>query len=108
MAAPVLSRLDRPASWFHALSDPTRLEIVVLLSHGERCVCELQEVLRAAQSRLSFHLGVLKDAGVVTDRREGRWIYYTLNRDALEGIVDFAQAVKPGKHAGSCRTACCA
>jgi len=107
MAAAVLPNLDRSASWFHALSDPTRLEIVVLLSHGERCVCELQDALAAAQSRLSFHLGVLKDASVVTDRREGRWVYYSLNRDVLHGIVRFAQAVKPGKHAGSCRAACC-
>ena len=59
------------ARWFHALSDETRLEIVRLLSHGERCVCELQDVLGAAQSRLSFHLKTLKDAGLVTDRREG-------------------------------------
>jgi len=50
---------------------------------------------------------VLKDAGVVTDRREGRWVYYALNRDVLDGIAGFAQAVKPGKHAGSCRAACC-
>lgn len=107
MPATLFPDLDRTGSWFHALSDPTRLDIVVLLSHGERCVCELQEALTAAQSRLSFHLGVLKDAGIVTDRREGRWVYYTLNRDALDGIVDFAHAVKPGKHAGSCRVACC-
>jgi ArsR family transcriptional regulator, arsenate/arsenite/antimonite-responsive transcriptional repressor len=106
--AAVLPHLDRASSWFHALSDPTRLEIVALLSHGERCVCELQDALAAAQSRLSFHLGVLKEAGVVTDRREGRWVYYTLNREALDGIADFAQAVRPGKHAGSCRAACCA
>ncbi|HEY6223597.1 MAG TPA: metalloregulator ArsR/SmtB family transcription factor [Gemmatimonadales bacterium] len=107
MAMTVLPHLDRPAAWFHALSDATRLEIVVLLSHGERCVCELQDALRAAQSRLSFHLGVLKDAGIVTDRREGRWVYYALNRDALDGIAAFAGAVQPGKHAGSCRAACC-
>ena len=95
------------ARWFHALSDATRLEIVELLSHGERCVCELQDTLDAAQSRLSFHLRTLKEAGLVTDRREGRWIYYTLNRDALDKISAFAQAVKPGKHAGSCARACC-
>lgn len=107
MPTAVLSHFDRATDWFHALSDPTRLEIVVLLSHGERCVCELQDALGAAQSRLSFHLGVLKDAGIVTDRREGRWVHYALDRAALEGIADFAQAVKPGKHAGSCRAACC-
>ncbi len=95
------------AQWFHALSDETRLHIVAMLSHGERCVCELQDVLDAAQSRLSFHLKVLKDAGLVSDRREGRWMYYALNRDALDRIAAFAQAVKPGKHAGSCARACC-
>ena len=95
------------ARWFHALSDETRLEIVELLSHGERCVCELQTTLDAAQSRLSFHLKTLKDAGLVSDRREGRWMYYALNRDALDKIATFAQAVKPGKHAGSCARACC-
>ena len=99
--------LSRAARWFHALSDETRLEIVQLLSHGERCVCELQDVLDAAQSRLSFHLKTLKDAGLVSDRREGRWVYYALNRGALDEIAEFAAAVQPGKHAGSCARACC-
>jgi ArsR family transcriptional regulator len=97
----------RAARWFHALSDPTRLEIVRMLSHGERCVCELQEGLRAQQSRLSFHLRVLKDSGFVTDRKDGRWVHYALNCDALDEIAAFAAAVQPGKHAGSCRAACC-
>src|SRR5206468_8829175 len=64
MATTTLPDIGRAARWFHALSDETRLEIVRLLSHGERCVCELQDVLDAAQSRLSFHLKTLKDAGL--------------------------------------------
>ncbi len=107
MPPTTLPDISRTARRFHALSDETRLEIVRLLSHGERCVCELQNVLDAAQSRLSFHLKTLKDAGVVSDRRDGRWIYYALNRDALDEIVEFASEVKPGKHAGSCARACC-
>src|SRR5438477_3202903 len=107
MAIATLPNTARAARWFHALSDETRLEIVQLLSHGERCVCELQDVLDAAQSRLSFHLKTLKDAGLVSDRREGRWVYYALNRGALDGIAEFASAVKPGQHAGSCARACC-
>ncbi len=107
MPAATLPAAARAARWFHAMSDETRLEIVRLLSHGERCVCELQNVLGAAQSRLSFHLRALKEAGLVTDRREGRWVYYAVNRDALDQIATFAGAVKPGKHAGSCRMACC-
>jgi len=107
MSVTTLPDLSRAARSFHALSDETRLEIVGLLSHGERCVCELQNVLGAAQSRLSFHLKTLKDAGLVTDRREGRWVYYSLSREALDEVAKFASEVKPGKHAGSCARACC-
>jgi ArsR family transcriptional regulator, arsenate/arsenite/antimonite-responsive transcriptional repressor len=67
--------LARAARLFHARSDETRLEVLDMLRDGERCVCELQDELDAAQSRLSFHLKVLKQAGLVTDRREGRWSY---------------------------------
>src|SRR5437867_6939196 len=107
MPTVALPAAARVARCYHVLSDATRLEIVRLLSHGERCMCELQAVLGAAQSRLSFHLKTLKDAGLVTDRREGRWVYYALDRKALDEIADFAGAVKPGRHAGSCRAACC-
>jgi ArsR family transcriptional regulator, arsenate/arsenite/antimonite-responsive transcriptional repressor len=74
---------------FQALSDETRLQIIDLLRGGERCVCELTEALDAAQSRLSFHLKVLKDAGLVTDRREGRWSYYTLAPEAFAQLREF-------------------
>ncbi len=73
----------------HALSDPTRLEIVRRLRSGERCVCELQDLLDAAQSRLSFHLKVLKESGLISDRKEGRWVYYTLDREALAEVGAF-------------------
>ena len=77
-----MSDTARAVQLFHALSDETRVGIIEMLESGERCVCDLQDTLNAAQSRLSFHLRVLKDAGIVTDRREGRWSYYELNRDA--------------------------
>jgi ArsR family transcriptional regulator len=80
---------------FQAVAEETRLRIVALLSGGERCVCELQEDLDAAQSRLSFHLRKLKEAGVVTDRRAGRWVYYSLVPDALEEMRSFLGEVKP-------------
>jgi DNA-binding transcriptional ArsR family regulator len=63
--------LSRAARLFHALSDETRLGILEMLRGGERCVCDLQADLDAAQSRLSFHLKVLREAGLVTDRKEG-------------------------------------
>ena len=66
--------LARLARLFHALSDETRLRIVARLLSGEQCVCNLTGALDAGQSRLSFHLKTLKDAGLVTDRRDGRWM----------------------------------
>ena len=74
---------ETTARLFHALSDGTRLAVLGMLAGGERCVCDLQGALDAAQSRLSFHLKVLKDAGLVTDRKEGRWSYYTLNAERV-------------------------
>ena len=75
--------LAAAARLFHALSDETRLEVLEMLRGGERCVCDLQDVLGAAQSRLSFHLKVLKEAGLVQDRKEGRWSYYSLVPETL-------------------------
>jgi ArsR family transcriptional regulator len=72
------------AALFHALSDPIRLDVIDLLSGGERCVCELMGELEMAQSRLSWHLKTLSDAGIICGRREGRWNYYSLNHDALD------------------------
>ncbi len=73
---------------FHALSDPTRLAIMGSLRSGECCVCDLQSSLGAAQSRLSFHLRVLKDAGLIVDRKDGRWSYYQLVPGAVESLSD--------------------
>ena len=64
---------------FKALSDETRLRILKLLEHGELCVCDLFSALDMVQPKVSFHLSVLKDAGLITDRKEGRWVHYRLD-----------------------------
>jgi ArsR family transcriptional regulator len=64
---------------FHALSDPLRIQVLELLRSQELCVCELCEYLEVTQSKLSFHLKNLREAGLVRARQEGRWIYYSLN-----------------------------
>lgn len=69
---------------FQAVAEETRLAIVHLLGDGERCVCELQDALDASQSRLSFHLKKLKEAGIVSDRRDGRWVHYSLVPEVLD------------------------
>jgi ArsR family transcriptional regulator, arsenate/arsenite/antimonite-responsive transcriptional repressor len=89
------SRTERAIELFHALSDETRLEIIELLRRGERCVCELTDSLDAAQSRLSFHLRVLKDAGIVRDRKNGRWVHYELDADVFEEMEALVSGMKP-------------
>lgn len=95
MATATAVDLSRAAELFHALSDETRLEIVQRLRSGERCVCDLTDLLEAAQSRLSFHLKVLKDAGLVSDRREGRWIHYSLNTEVFAEVQELLGDMKP-------------
>ncbi len=63
---------------FKALSDPTRLRITLLLSQGELCVCDLMEILGMPQSTISRHMARLKSAGVVLDRRVGKWVHYNV------------------------------
>jgi ArsR family transcriptional regulator len=64
---------------FHALSEPLRLQVIELLRDRELCVCDLCDALDVTQSKLSFHLKVLKEAELVRVRQEGRWMYYSLN-----------------------------
>jgi ArsR family transcriptional regulator, arsenate/arsenite/antimonite-responsive transcriptional repressor len=80
--------------FFRALGDETRLRIVALLSHGELCVCHIQEALGLSQPNVSRQLGLLRAAGVVEDRRSGNWVYYRLLQQSdpdcerhLKGLV---------------------
>lgn len=74
---------------FKALSDPLRLEVVALLGEQELCVCDLCDRLQVNQSKLSFHLKVLKEAGLIRGRQEGRWIYYSLNLPQLARLEQY-------------------
>lgn len=107
MAVSAVPDLFRSARVFHALSDETRLAIVDRLRGGERCVCDLQDLLDAAQSRLSFHLKTLKEAGLVTDRKQGRWSYYALVPGALEQAVGALVEVKESAARSAPGTGCC-
>ena len=85
-------------AFFHLLSDETRLRVLMLLQgEGELCVCELMHALDIIQPKVSCHLALLRDAGVVSDRRQGQWIYYQLNPDlpswARAVITQTAQAI---------------
>ena len=74
---------------FKSLSDPTRLRIILLLLERDLCVCELTAILEMEQSRVSHQLRILRDAGLIEDDREGRWIIYRVpeaSRPLLEGL----------------------
>jgi DNA-binding transcriptional ArsR family regulator len=73
---------------FKALSDETRIRLLKLLQQRELCVCELMQALNMTQSRVSRNLGILKDAGLVQDRREGLWVHYSLNEDSFNVYAD--------------------
>jgi len=68
---------------FKALSDETRLRIIKLLEEGELCVCDITAALDMVQPKVSFHLSALKEAGFIKDRKQGKWIHYSLNEKDL-------------------------
>jgi ArsR family transcriptional regulator len=63
---------------FGALSDESRLRLLFALRHGELCVCQLIELMGLSPSTVSKHLSILRDAGLLDSRKEGRWVYYRL------------------------------
>lgn len=71
------SVMEKYLKVFSALSDETRLRIFVLLKKGELCVCELESSLNLNQSRVSHNLRILKEAGLVENKRAGKWIIYS-------------------------------
>jgi ArsR family transcriptional regulator len=70
-------------SIFKALSDETRLRILKLLEGGDLCVCDIFSALDKVQPKVSFHLAVLKEAGLIADRKEGRWVHYRIDDSDL-------------------------
>ena len=84
---------DQARQLLKALADPIRLDVVQALTAGERCVCELTEQLGLAQSRLSFHLRVMREAGLIEAREQGRWVYYSLRPEAIEQLQSWLAAI---------------
>lgn len=99
---------------FKALSDPTRLRIVLLLRQRDLCVCELMFILGMEQSRVSHHMRVLRDGGIAETVRNGRWIIYRVPeeaKDLLDGLFSGTlrerigvsrEASEDGRKLGSC------
>jgi ArsR family transcriptional regulator len=69
-----------------AIAEPTRARIVALLSHGEHCVCDVGDALALSPALVSHHLRALRGSGLLRERRSGRWVYYSLDLDAIERL----------------------
>lgn len=74
-----MSAMNELLNVFKALSDETRLRIMKLLERGELCVCDIVAAFDMIQPKVSFHLGVLKKAGLVKDRKQGKWMHYSID-----------------------------
>src|SRR5260370_22128578 len=88
--------MSSTVKFLSAVSDPPRLRIVALLERDELSVNELQEITRMGQSRISTHLGLLQEAGLVQSRREGKRTFYKLNRGAEGVALEFIQLAGRG------------
>jgi DNA-binding transcriptional ArsR family regulator len=95
-----ISILESAVAVARALGHPARLRTVAMLRSGELCVCQITEILKLAPSTVSAHLKELKQAGMVSERKDGRWVYFDLIEDdgtrswievALSGLVDDPQ-----------------
>lgn len=79
---------------FKAAADPCRLRILKLLKEGELCVCEIMTALKKPQSSTSHHLSILREAGLVKERKDGKWSYYRLADGAVNEMVKQAEVLK--------------
>jgi len=85
--------IKRQSRVFKALSDPTRLKIIKLLSFRDMCVCEIMAALDMTQPTASHHLNILESVGLLNDRREGKWIFYSLANKDITRFLKESQAL---------------
>lgn len=79
-----------------ALADSNRLQIIHMLSDGEKCGCKLLEAFAITQPTLSHHMKILSECGLVNDRKEGKWHHYSLNQETMDNfIIYFKQMQSP-------------
>src|SRR6266850_617809 len=95
-------QLARVAQWFHALSDCTRLDILALLSQRDRSAGELKVLLAVPASRVSFHLKVLRESGLIREHRDAASRFSIARGDTLDLMIHFTQTLMPGAHVGRC------
>lgn len=99
----------RNAKVFKALGDPNRLMIIEMLQSGERCACEILGDLNISQSTLSHHMKLLCESGLVSYRRDGKWMHYSLSKegcDAAKSIFEEITRVTESNKKTECKYEC--
>ena len=87
-----------------SLSDPIRINILELMMNGEICVCDIVKVTGFSQSKISYHIKILKDSGLISDRQEGRWVYYKLDLEVLSDIQNWmSNLIQSSKNKRNCK-----
>ena len=87
-----------------SLSDPIRINILELMMDGEICVCDIVNVTGLSQSKISYHIKILKDSGLISDRQEGRWVYYKLDLEVLSEIQNWiCNLIQSSKNKRNCK-----
>ena len=86
ICTPTVSDADTVLPLLKIMSEPNRLKIYSFLAAGECCVCDIEAFMKLPQNLVSHHLGVLRDAGYIRARREGRWVHYSVNMETLAAI----------------------
>lgn len=87
-------KLNQEVKVFKAIADPTRLKVLKLLMGGELCVCEIMIALKKPQSSISHNLSILEDAGLVKERKDGKWCHYRLSDAAIIDMINLAKRIK--------------
>lgn len=88
---PKEKNITRISKLFKAISDPTRLKILYLLKKKELCVCEIMSGLKKNQPIVSHHLSILQNAGLIKNRKDGKWIYYKLSNPRIFDIIKIGE-----------------
>jgi ArsR family transcriptional regulator len=78
---------------FHALSDPTRVQIVTLLTAEKQCACQILSKVRVSQPTLSHHMRILCQAGLVVSEKNGRWVHYAIHEPMVQTMKDFLDSL---------------
>ncbi len=99
-----MSAYDDSAKLFKALMHPARLEILEILRDGEHCVCHIEAALGQRQAYISQQLSVLREAGIVQDRRDGWTVHYRVTKPQVFALLDVANAMFGGAQPSAART----